>query len=157
MSKTMFLENPDYVRYIELFLQYNQLVAEGEGESPEAEALCDLMDRPWNRLSAAEMERSGIISADLDLLTGNEVYRRVPPEQQTEAWLAPRLTEARQNQDWGAVLALLRNGPDYMAPDELAYQRSVAYRHLGHCEIALLFADYAYQNKRMTSAQKILV
>ena len=146
MDNREFLNNPNYVRYIELFLQYNNLLAERQEENAETEALCDAMEPLWYKLSAAEMERGGIISADLDMLTGDEVFRNVPPEQCTEAWLAPRLQEARLNNDWGAVLALLRNGPDYMTPDELAYQRSAAYQQLGHCEIALLFADYAYKS-----------
>ena len=33
-----------------------------------------------------------------------------------------------------------------MTPDELAYERSEAYRNLGHCDIALMFAGYAYKN-----------
>jgi len=148
-------ENLDYVGAVRLLLELHHLIAQGKSDSDEADEIRDDSDKFWRRLSEEEKTQFRILSASLDMLIEEEVYRSVPAEQRTEKWLTPRLAEARQDQDWGAVLTLLRNGPDYMAPDELAYQRSVAYRHLGHCEIALLFADYAYKNKRVTETQKI--
>ena len=130
MNEPKFLDNPNYVRYIELFLQYNQLVADGKGESAKAEALCDEMDYPWTKLSAAEMERAGIISADLDMLTEDEVFRNVPPEQRMAEWLLPRVKEAHSRKDWDTLLALMRNGPDYLPLEALAFCRSIAYERL---------------------------
>ena len=140
-----FLDNPNFVRSVELLLQLIEVNAREEGQSAEAEAICDEMDAPWYALSEAEHTRLRVLSANLDMLIEDEVFRPVPPEQRTKDWLEPRLTQAREAGDWDAVLALLRNGPDYRTPDELAYERSIAYRNLGHCEIALMFADYAYK------------
>ena len=148
-----FLENPDYVEATRLLLELHHLIAQGKIESVEADEIRDDSDTFWYRLSEAEKSRFRILSASLDMLLDAEVFRPVPPEQRTQAWLEPQLTQAQDAGDWDTVLALLRNGPDYMTPDELAYRRNVAYRNLGHCEAALLFADYAYRNGVMKRSQ----
>lgn len=143
------LEKSAYDEAIELLLQLHQVIAQGGLKSAAADEIRDAMEEPYAHLDESQLLRLRILSANLYMLNDKEVPRPVPPEQRTKAWLEPRLLEAQQNQDWDTALALLRNGPDYMTPDALAYQRSVAYRNLGHCEIALLFADYAYQNGLM--------
>ena len=53
------------------------------------------------------------------------------------------MREAWERQDWDAVLALLRTGPDFLTPDEIAYLRGRCWAGLGHPDIALLFLDHA--------------
>jgi len=112
-----FLRNLAYVEYVHQLLELHDLIARGELESEKADQLREEMDVNWYALSADEMERAGIISADLDMLVNDEVFRTVPPEQRTQEWFAPRFTDAWENQRWDDALALLRAGPPYLFED----------------------------------------
>ncbi len=153
-----FLNNPEYVEATRLLLELHRIIANGGLESEEADEVRDAMEPRWYRLTEAEIARLDVLSANLYMLSDNDIPRPVPSEQRTKAYLEPRIRQAQEAGDWDTVLALLRNGPDYLTPDELAYQRSVAYRALGHCETALLFADYAYRNsvKRRSEAAALV-
>ena len=127
MNSKTFLENSDYLEYVCLLLRLHELEIQGEEDSEQAEALRDKMDRPWYRLSEQEMYFLGILSADLQMLTGEETFRSVPREQRTREWLAPTLEEADKGQNWLRLLELLRTGPDFLTSDQLAYLRGSAY------------------------------
>lgn len=45
-----------YEQYLRLWLELDQLWAEGKGESEEAESLRDRMDAPWFEMTAKEIE-----------------------------------------------------------------------------------------------------
>jgi hypothetical protein len=51
--------------YVSLSCDLHALIAAGEGESDEAEALRDRMDDPWDQLSDEEKEIEGLLSEDL--------------------------------------------------------------------------------------------
>lgn len=139
----MFLDNPSYKEAVCLLKEFHLLKREGKEDTDEADAIRDAMDKPWYELSEPEMARIKIMSADMDMLRGEETFRQVPPEQRTRKCLAPRLQAASERRDWATVLELLRNGPDYMTPDQIAHLRGQAYTELGHPDIARLFFDYA--------------
>ena len=142
---TRFMENPDYIEAARLLLQLHQVMSEGKGNDEEADEIRDAMEAPWYRLTKAEVARLNVLSADLYMLADDDIPLPGPPEQRTREWLEPKLHQAVEAGDWDAFLALLRNGPDYITPGKLAHFRAIAYARLGHLDIALLFAEYAYR------------
>src|SRR5260221_5301287 len=62
MTSTPMLE------YARLLRKSHNLLAEGRGESAEAEALAERMDQPWCAMTAEEQKRMRGLSADLNAL-----------------------------------------------------------------------------------------
>jgi hypothetical protein len=58
-----------FQEYVRLLRELHRLIAEGKGDSDEAEQLRDLMDDPWDRMSPEEIRRVRGLSADLYTLT----------------------------------------------------------------------------------------
>lgn len=143
----MFLNNPHYTEIVHLLKQLHLLSRENRGESEEAEAIREEMDSHWYKLEPQEMALVKIMSADLRMIEGKEVFRPVPPQERTREWLGPKLAEAHSHQDWVSVLTLLRNGPDFLSPDRIAYLRGQGYTSIGHPDIGLLFLEFATQLK----------
>src|SRR5437660_4175123 len=136
-------ESSDCRKLIELTRRLHLLMAEGKGESEEAEALREDVLRAWGFITEDEAKRLNGLSADLYQLTNEEIYARVDPVERTRERLEPRLRAAWERQGWDEVLALLRTGPEYLRQDQIAYLRGRCWTELGHPEIALLFYDYA--------------
>ena len=140
-----FMENPDYIQAMRLQPSLHRLIAQGQGDAAEADEIRDAMEAHWRHMNYAERQRFEGLSADLYMLADDEVFNRVPLEQRTREWLEPKLHQAVEAGDWDTFLALLRNGPDYITTGKLAHFRAIAYARLGHLDIALLFAEYAYR------------
>lgn len=66
MMPQPFATNANYQSVIRSLLQIHRLWVVGKGESPEADAIRDAMDGPWNLLSDAERERARGLSEDLN-------------------------------------------------------------------------------------------
>ena len=94
MNTRLFLENPAYVEYVRQLLKLQALMAQGLGESSEADALREEMLPTWRRLSSEELARVDGLSGDLYMLTGEEVFEPVDPVERTRERLEPRLREA---------------------------------------------------------------
>jgi len=122
-------------------------MAYGEEESPAEEALREQMLDSWRNLSVEELARVDGLSADLYMLSDEEIFEKVEPAERTRARLGPRLREAWLRRDWDAVLALLRTGPDFLDRAQLAYLRGRCWAGLGHHDVALLFSEYAARLK----------
>src|SRR5579871_6740661 len=144
--KARFAENPNYVRSESLLKDLHRLIAEGKGDSDEADTLRDAMDIPWRTLSREEIDRLNGLSSDLYMLQNDEMYEQYDSSEWTEDRLRYEIGTAlkrRTQQDWERLLALLRKGPTFMPQDQIAWLRSSAYRALGHSDTALRFLDYA--------------
>jgi tetratricopeptide (TPR) repeat protein len=139
----LFASNPSYIEYEKLLHELHQLMAQGKGDSPEADLIRDEMDRPWRELSEEEIARLNGLSADLYMLQGDEVFEPLSEAERTRERLGPALKEANDRRDWQEVLALLRKGPQFLSPDQIAVIRAEAYKELGHLDTALMFIDYA--------------
>ena len=138
--------------YARLLLQLHDLQAKQRSEPQRADApndeidnLSDRMTAVWYGLSPDEMELAGMMSADLDMLLGDEVYRDVPSEQRTAAWFQQRFNDLWLREDWIEVLRGLRTGPEPLRnhPGYLAHFRGRGYDALGFPEVAYRFFDYA--------------
>lgn len=142
-----FADNPEYVKAETLLKELHRLISEGKGDSDEADAVREEMDEPWWKLTQEEQARLNGLSADLYMLQGAEVFEPLPQEERTRERLGAALKEAKDRRDWQQVLALLRKGPVYLSPDEIAFIRAEAYKELGHLDTALMFIDYAAMSK----------
>ncbi len=145
MAGKTFVDNPDYMKQIDLIKKLHLLMAQGKGDTEEADTVREQVYPSWGQLTPAEMDRVNALSADLYMLDGTEVVQVGEAKQRSREWLAPQLMAAWNQQDWGTILALLRTGPDpeYLPRDRVAYFRGRGWAHFGHPDIAVLFFDYA--------------
>lgn len=153
-----FADNPYYLEYEASLKKLHQMLGRGEGDSDEADALRDEMDRSARELSHEEMKRLKGLSADLYMLQDDEIYAPIEPGEDRSArdveHLQAAVTEAWARRDVVATLELLRKGPTRLTPDQLAYIRARAYEELGHLDTALLFMFYAAERNPEDSNYK---
>lgn len=57
--------------YSRLLLRLHDLIAKGQGDAPEGDAVRDQVGAPWYAMTAAEQERVGGLSEDLYALAEN--------------------------------------------------------------------------------------
>jgi hypothetical protein len=138
-----FVGNPYYVEYERLLRELHRLIAEGRGDTEEADLIRDDMDVPERKLSREEQDRLDGLSADLYMLQEDEVFEPVDPDERTTQRLGVELKSAWDRGDWETVLKLLRKGPAFLSQDRIAYMRAKAYEELGHLETSRLFREYA--------------
>jgi hypothetical protein len=143
MTNSQSHENPAYLEYLRLLVQLHALIADGKSETDDADLVRDEMDTPWAKLSQAEADRLGGLSADLYMLTDEEIFERTEPAERTRERIGPDLETAWQGREWDRMLALLRRGPDFLRNDQLAYLRGRCWLAFGHPEIATLFFEKA--------------
>lgn len=129
---------------VDQLLRLQALRGEGGSESAEANAIRVAMERPWDLLTDEEMNRIDGISADLYMLTDEEVFVCVPEEQRELDWLGPRLEQARLEENHWLRLELLRHGPAFIPPAWLAFFRASSYRAVGLPQVAVLFLEHAW-------------
>jgi len=143
-TMTKFANNPDYVQYERLLDELSRLMAEGKGDTNEADAVRDEMDAPWYKLSQEEIDRLRGVSADLYMLQEEEVYE---PYDGTQEELITALSEPLSRNDYEAILLLLRKGTPFLRPAQVASLRGRCYAMLGHLETGLLFLRYAAEQE----------
>jgi hypothetical protein len=56
---------PAYFAYVGLLRRLHQLIAQGAGDSLDADAVRDAMDEPWAQMTHAEVEQANRLSASL--------------------------------------------------------------------------------------------
>ena len=57
--------SPAYFAYVGLLRRLHQLIAQGAGDSLDADAIRDAMDTPWAQMTQAEVEKANRLSASL--------------------------------------------------------------------------------------------
>jgi hypothetical protein len=156
MSRNRSLDNPAYMMLAQVTRDLHRLNAEGKGESEEADALLEDVYPAWGKVTPAEADRLNGLSADLYMLTGEEIFAKAAPAERTREGLGPRLRAAWERRDWDEVLTLLRTGPDFLDPAQLAYLRGRCWAELGHHDVALLFYDFAARLKPNNVSYQVL-
>ncbi len=131
-----------YREYVRLLKNLHVLIAQGKGDSDEADQLRDLMDDPWYGMSPEEVRRVRGLSADLYTLVDP---LSLPQEaDQKEIDETRRLVEvAWKNKDWDGCLELLRERPHRYPPDRVAFMRAGCWKQFGDLETSLLFLEKA--------------
>lgn len=67
-------ESPHFAEYLALLRRLRRLIADGRGESKEADRLRDRMDEPWQHLSREEIARIDALAAEIEVpLTEGEI------------------------------------------------------------------------------------
>ncbi len=143
MSK--FAENPVYVKHEELLRNLHALIASGRADSTEADAIRDEMDDTCLALSQEERDRLGGLSADLYMLTDEEIYERRPPELSSDEALRREAERAYRANDWETLLRLMRYGMPWFPPHRVAFFRARQYDKLRHLATATLFYKKAVE------------
>ncbi|MFL5351623.1 hypothetical protein [Archangium sp.] len=142
-TPSRFAANPAYVRCQRLLKELQELMARGEGESERADAVRDAMEAIRNELDAAESLRIEELSADLYMLTDEEIFQDISPEER--ATLPKRLQRAFDAGRFEEVLTLLRYGADFLPREAIAYLRGGCWFRLHDYEPAVWFFQYAHE------------
>jgi hypothetical protein len=133
--------NPAYLAMVRGTRELHQLLAAGKDDSPEADAIRDATDGPWEALSEIERERVGNLSEDLYSLV-----EPPPAAQPINAQAQSKLTEvfaAKQRGEWDTALDLLRRWRAYIDPAQLSYLRGSIWLEARDAETAVLFLEHA--------------
>jgi tetratricopeptide (TPR) repeat protein len=135
--------NPNYLAMVRGTRELHQLLIAGKDDSPEAEAIRDATDGPWQGLSEVERNRVRNLSEDLYSL----VEPPPSPQPMTAEAQAKLLEafEARQRGEWDKALDLLGQWRAHIDPSLVSYLRGSTWLAAGDPETAALFYAHAHQ------------
>jgi tetratricopeptide (TPR) repeat protein len=133
--------NPAYLAMVRGTRELHQLLAAGKDDSPEADAIRDATDGPWQALSEAERDRVRKLSEDLYSLVEPPPTAQ-PTNPQAQAKLLEAF-EARKRGEWDRALDLLRRWRAYIDPALVSYLRGSTWLEAGDPETAALFYGHA--------------
>jgi len=134
--------SPSYLAMVRGTRDLHQLLAAGKDDSPEADAIRDATDGPWQVLSEAERNRIGGLSEDLYSLV-EPPPAALPMNPQAQAKLSEAF-EARHRGEWDRALNLLRRWRAYIDPALLGYLRGSIWLEAGDPATAALFLEHAF-------------
>jgi hypothetical protein len=124
--------------YGRLLLRLHDLIAKGQGDDPEADAVRDQMDAPWYAMTEAEQDRVGGLSEDLYAAAESNPRSVKMSAEERREW-GQAFGAAFEAGDWDRALVLLRRPPDDVPADHVAYFQADCWERLGCPEIALRF------------------
>jgi tetratricopeptide (TPR) repeat protein len=151
-----FQDNPAFVEYEKLQRDLHALIASGKGDADEADEVRDRMDPLLREINGEEQARLDGLSADLYMLSGDEVLERSQYSHLSVPDFRRELSEAQRWNDWDSVLGLLRQRPESVPIEAAAFMRFRAYQALGHLDASLLFLDYAARQRPRDDGYKTL-
>jgi tetratricopeptide (TPR) repeat protein len=134
--------SPSYLAVLRGVRELHRLTIEGRDESPEADAIRDATDAPWEALTDAERKRVSGLSEDLYSISEPADERTRPNNPQAQAKLIDA-SIARESGQWDRALALLRRWGEYVPPALLSYLRGSIWLDAGDPATATLFFDHA--------------
>lgn len=135
--------NPSFRAMVRGTRELHQLLAEGRDDSPEADAIRDATDGPWQTLSEVERNRVRNLSEDLYTLVETPPPAK-PMNPRAQAKLVEAF-EAAQRGEWDRSLDLLRRWQAYIDPSLVSYLRGTIWLDAGDPETAALFFEHAYK------------
>ena len=142
IPKTLTL-TPSYLAMVRGTRELHQLLAADRDDSPEADAIRDATDGPWQALSDVERNRVSNLSEDIYSLVEQPPHAQ-PMTPQAQAKLLEAI-EARQRGEWDRALDLLRRWRAYIDPCLVSYLRGSIWLEAGDPETAALFYGHAYK------------
>jgi hypothetical protein len=135
--------NASYLTVIRGLLRMHWLNANGQFESPEADALRDAMDEPWERLSSIERKRIAGLSADLNAMSDTPTPHaplEINPQAEENLF---KVHEARQSGEWDQAQELLRELGGDVSSALLSYLRGTIWSAAGDAETVAVFFEHA--------------
>ncbi len=142
MTRQPLAMSPDYLAVARGVRELHKLTVTDQDESPEADAIRDAADGPWEGLSETERNRVRGLSADLYSISDPPSSEPLPTNPQAQARLADAI-EARARGEWDRALELLRRWAKYISPAVLSFQRGFIWNEAGDPETAVLFYEHA--------------
>jgi tetratricopeptide (TPR) repeat protein len=133
--------NPNYLAMVRGTRELHQLLAAGKDDSPEADAIRDATDGPWEALSETERDRVCNLSEDLYSLVEPPPALQ-PMNPQAQAKLNDAI-EAKQRGEWDRALDLLRRWRAYIDQALISYLRGSIWLEAGDPGTAALFFEHA--------------
>ena len=124
-----------FFEYIRNLVRLHELIAQGQGDSAEADAVRDQMDWPWSQLNRPQIELADGLSSDLYTLGTNRAATGL------EHTSVDEFSEAVRRQDWVGALKLIRRHESSLTPASAAFLRGVCWAHLKQPEIAIKFFE----------------
>src|SRR5437773_4145357 len=95
-----FVVNENYAKVVRGVLEIHRFDAGGQWDAPEADAIRDATDGPWNALSDTERKRVGGLSEDLsDMMESTASEPPLPMNPQAQGKLN-QAYEARERGEW---------------------------------------------------------
>ena len=136
----------EYVRHL---ARLHELIAQGQGDSDEADAIRDQMDWPWNQLNRQQIELANGLSSDLYTLRGHRAATDLGHSSDDE------FRETVRQQDWAGALKIIRKQEPSLSPALVAFLRGVCWAHLKQPEIALRFIEESSRIEPLDSEKEI--
>ncbi len=133
--------NPNYLAMVRGVRELHRLIAEGKDDSPEADAIRDSTDAPWESLS--EIERRRVRNLSEDLYSLQEPIASSPPSNPQAFSKLVDAFEAQKQGDWDRALDLLRRWGPYVDPAMVSYVRGDIWLEAGDPATAALFFEHA--------------
>ncbi len=139
------INNPTRPHDSPLAIHAHQLVlldrkmAEGQGDSAEADALRDQMEESWYRMTPEELEIARQVSADLYTLHDDSLVQHPHDFSIYSPTLAAELGASMAKGHYLRALRLMQDRSDEISTERAALFRAILYRALGLPEIGLIF------------------
>ena len=133
--------NPSYLAMVQGTRELHELLAVGKDDSPEADAIRDATDGPWQMLSELERNRIRNLSEDLYSLVEPPPAKQ-PMNSQAQVKLSEAI-EARQRGEWDGALELLRRCRAYLDPALVSHLRGSIWLEAGDPATAAVFFEHA--------------
>lgn len=131
----------NYLASVRGLRELHSLIASGDGDSPEADALRESLEAPWYRMTDEEQARVNRLSEDLYSISASP---QPPLKMTAEAEAHLLAVEAARNiGDWDRAFSVLRDWGKYLPSGELAVLRGQIWLDAGDSETAALFLDHA--------------
>ena len=141
MTRQPLIFSPNYLAVARGIRALHRLGLEGRDDSPEAEAIRDASDGPWEALSETERRRISGLSEDLYAIS-EPASRAEEMNPQAQEKLVEAVT-AREHGEWDRALELLRRWSKHVSPPLLSYLRGLVWLETGDPETAALFFGHA--------------
>ena len=139
------LNGPAYDAFEAGAAELHRLIRTGQDNSDAANAIRDWLDGPWTAMTPEQRQFGNALSGDLYMLNPDdgEVFEPATDDERSPQRLGLAILAARERQEWGTVLEMLRKGPIDFPVDFVAFLRALAFEKLGRPAVALAFAQHA--------------
>lgn len=140
MTRQTLEMSSSYLAVVRGIRELHRLTLLGMDESPEADAIRDATDGPWEALSEEERKRAAGLSKDLFSIS--EPTSEEVPEENSQAQAGLNEVEAARAQgEWDRALELLRRWGKYLPPALVRNLRASIWSEAGDLETAFLFYE----------------
>lgn len=125
---------PAFTKYCQLFCHLQSLIASGQDETPEGEALRDDMDVLWQQLTSDELDHLDALTFDLSRVGVQRAYSGTVPDA-----LHEEFKDLLSRKDIEGALRFLRENEEHLPPHDVSALRGIFWSDLGQYAPAAVF------------------